>query len=372
MNHLHVCLIAMMRKRHLLAIVFLAAFGCNACKKADSKSDQKDFPLTIRPEQPSSKPELDPKTGFLNETFELPANKALDLLRSASSVNSNAPSAQGPDPFGSGNPKKSPAKAPDPFASPPVPSPISGPVHQAFTSIGIPFPPGTSASYDPERGKLTVVQTPEGIGLIRQILSPFREIPDTAAIRFELYEVPALLALRLEQSAAAHFDDTPEWKALQDLLGEDGIRLIEIATLQSRSGERAKFEDGEVVVYRSGTTAEAKDGENETVDFFEQRLVGTIVETDLIIGSDNFTMNLNFALEYHSAPPEWIPTASGPGADDAPPATVFHMKKLITDITIHDGQTRLLTSWTPTGKPEHAESDSRILVFVSANLQRAE
>jgi hypothetical protein len=357
----------MIRKSHLLALLLLAVFGANACKKADSKSDQKDFHLTIRPEQPGSKPEPDPKTGFLNETFDLPASKSLELLKSATSATSNEPSDHGPDPFGSTTSSKPSAKAPDPFG--PSPPPPSGPVHQAFAAIGIPFPPGTSASYDPENGKLTVVQTPEGVGLVRMILAPFQETPNSAAIRFEFYEVPALLALHLEQSAAAHFNDTPEWEALQKLLGEDGIRLLEVATIQSKSGERAKFEDGETFFYPAGTQDKDKE-EKSKAEIHKERLVGTIIEADLVVGVDAYTMDLNFALEYHSAPPEWIASPENHAGDASPPATVFHMKTLTTQITIHDGQTRLLTSWTPTGKPEFADNDRRILVFVSANLQR--
>lgn len=368
MNRLHPCLLAMIRKPHLLAILLLAVFGTNACKKAGSNSDQNDFQLTIRPELQSSKPEPDPKTGFLSETFDLPASKALDLLKSATSATSNEPSDHGPDPFGSPPSSKPAAKAPDPFG--PSPPPPSGPVHQAFAAIGIPFPPGTSASYDPENGKLTVVQTPEGVGLVRMILAPFQETPNSAAIRFEFYEVPALLALRLEQSAAAHFNDTPEWEALQKLLGEEDIRLLEVATIQSRSGERAKFEDGETFFYPAGTQDKDEAEKIDAVEIHKERLVGTIIEADLVVGADAYTMDLNFALEYHSAPPEWISTSNGPDSSDIPPATVFHVKQLTTNITIHDGQTHLLTSWTPTGKPEFADKDRRILVFVSANLQR--
>lgn len=365
MNCLHPCFLAMIRKSHLLAILLLAVLGANACKKTDSKSEQKDFHLTIRPEMPSSKPEPDPKTGFLSETFNLPAGRALDLLKSATSATSNETSDNGPDPFGSITSSKSSPKAPDPFGS--SPPPRSGPVHQAFAAIGIPFPPGTYASYNPEKGTLSVIQTPEAVGLIRMILEEFREIPDSAAIRFEFYEVPALLALRLEQSAASHFDDTPEWESVQGLLGKDGIRLLEVATLQSKSGERAKFEDGEIFFYPAGTRDKDEEEKSEAVEIQKERLVGTIIEADLVVGADAYTINLNFSLEYHSAPPEWISPTDG---SDLPPATVFHMKKLVTNITIHDGQTRLLTSWTPTGKPEFSIKDMRILVFVSANLQR--
>jgi len=55
-------------------------------------------------------------------------------------------------------------------------------------------------------------------GLVQESLSHNRD-PASTAFRFEFYEVPALLALRIEQSASAHADDIPEWETLQSLLG---------------------------------------------------------------------------------------------------------------------------------------------------------
>jgi len=338
----------------LLAMLFAASVAGSSCgDRSPALSD-----LKIRPEEPSVvQPVADPATGFLTLTFELPVHHALDLLESSN-----------PD-----DPVVVSNKEPDPFGSSPSPPPPSGAVHQAFIAIGIPFPPGASATYDPDRGKLTVIQTPEAIGLIRHILTKYQETPASAAVRFEFYEVPALLSLRLEQSAAAHFDDTPEWDALQKLLDGDGARLLQIATLQTISGQRTKFEDGASFFHqtRVQNPEEAAKEDGPELEFYEERLVGTILETDLVIGADNRTMDLNLALEYHSAPPEWVSATAGPAASDSPPAAVFHVKKLWTQISIRDGETRLLTSWTPTGRPEDTQGDRRILVFVSANLQRA-
>ena len=336
----------------LPAMLFAASVAGSSCgDRSPALSD-----LKIRPGEPSVvQPVADPATGFLTLTFELPVHHALDLLESSN-----------PD-----DPVVVSNKEPDPFGSSPSPPPPSGAVHQAFAAIGIPFPPGTSATYDPDRGKLTVIQTPEAIGLIRHILTKYQETPASAAVRFEFYEVPALLSLRLEQSAAAHFDDTPEWDALQRLLDGDGTGLLQIATLQTISGQRTKFEDGASFFHRTRVQNSQEAAKDDGPELYEERLIGTILETDLVIGADNRTMDLNLALEYHSAPPEWVPTTAEPAASDSPPAAVFHIKKLITQIRIHDGETRLLTSWTATGRPEDTQGDRRILVFVSANLQRA-
>lgn len=332
---------------YFLAIGLISFFGCSACKDSKSRIDHANFELSIHRETVvGTKSEPHPETGYVSEQFDLPVNTLLGLLEAGAAGEREPPTE-------------------NPFADP-VTTP-AGPIHEAFQAMGIPFPPGTSATYDADKKLLSVTQTPESMALIRHLTNESRGIPNSAAIRFEFYEVPALLALRLEQSAAAHFDNTPEWKALQELLDNDDIRLLQVATIQSRSGERAKFENGETFVYRSGPRDDVADAKNEAINLFEERLVGTIIETDLVVGTDAHAMNLNFYLEYHSAPPEWITTADG---TDSPTATVFHIKKLTTNFTIHDGQTRLLTSWTPTGKAENNNGDRRILVFLAANLQR--
>lgn len=347
MKYFHICLSPSKLRPFLLAIGVTSFFGYSACKDSKSRLDHANFELSIHRETVvGTKSEPHPETGFVSEQFDLSVNALLGLLHAGVAGDGEPPTA-------------------NPFADP-VTTP-AGPIHEAFKAMGIPFPPGTSATYDADKKLLSVTQTPESMALIRHLTNESRGIPNSAAIRFEFYEVPALLALRLEQSAAAHVDNTPEWKALQELLDNDDIRLLEVATIQSRSGERAKFENGETFVYRSGIKNDVADAESKAINLFEERLVGTIIETDLVIGTDAHTMNLNFQIEYHSAKPEWIPTADG---TDSPAATVFHMKKLTTNFTIHDGQTRLLTSWTPTGKAENKKADRRILVFVVANLQR--
>lgn len=353
-------------KRAFMLPLLVSVLGfTSSCKKPTSPFN----PDEIRPQNltesaagTASLP--DPETGFLNETFTLPVANALSLLKAASIANSPLQKEHDADPFAASDPFKEKNAHDESNRS------SNEPLHQAFENLGIPFAAGTSATYDSKSGRLTVVQSPEAMGLIRQVLAGFREIPRTAAVRFEFYEVPALLALRLEQSSAPHFDDTPEWEALQNLLSEDEVRLLDIATLQTRSGERSKFEDGESFIYQSGWQSKAADDDADIVPVFEDRFVGTMIEIEIVIGADGHTIDLNFMIEYHSAPPEFVATTRDPEDLYSVPATVFHMKKLVTNFTLHDGEARLLTSWTPTGQPEYKKGDRRILVFVTANLQR--
>jgi len=283
----------------LFATVPALAIALSACGEPSSRKVQKDYPLEIRSRpEPPAPPEPDPETGLVSDAFPIPQYSFLQHLRSWVPDSSEARRA---DPFGFDNPFAEPSEI--------QPDGAPGPIQQALAGLGIPFPEGTSASYDPEAGALRLVQTPESMGLVRYLVDQsLREStgPTSVSFRFEFYEVPALLALRLEQSAAAHLDDTPEWEALQSPLGEDGIRLVNAATVQSASGQRTKQEDGETYHYPDAFESEAEDGEGEPVVHFKERLVGTMIELDPVLGTDDRTIDLNLALEFHTAPPEWV------------------------------------------------------------------
>jgi len=81
------------------------------------------------------------------------------------------------------------------------------------------------------------------------------------------------------------------------------------------------------------------------------------------------------ALEFHTAPPDSVATnreGDSEGGVHAR-ATLFHAKKVTTQLILPDGGTRLIASWTPTGKPEFGQfghGETRTLVFLAANIQR--
>jgi hypothetical protein len=73
---------------------------------------------------------------------------------------------------------------------------------------------------------------------------------------------------------------------------------------------------------------------------------------------------LNLALEHHTAEPG---LAAVGGKPDLPR---FHVKSVQANLQIANGDYLLLTSWTPTGNPEHADDDATHVVFAHASIQR--
>ena len=325
----------------IFGLAGLLATGC------DDSSPSSSTALHI--ERPGLDETIDPETGFQEVQFPLsPWSQFWSVLSEP---------APPPDPFTSSTPTPRAPKDLDP-------RPI-------FEHFGIPFPEGTAAIYhhDGERDVLTITHHPGTIQEIKGILRPFLGLPSDVTLRFEFYEVPALLALRLEQSAAQHFDHTPEWKKLQNLIEESEIELLNTVTLQSRSGQRAKFEEGETVSYFAGY--EKTESESKTEELlrpvFEERLVGTVIEIDPVSGDEGI-IDLNFSIEYHTAPAEFPEVSRARSASFEASMPVFHEKRLLTSLGLRSGQKRLLASWTPTGKPEYEAKDVRHLVFLHGSI----
>ncbi len=313
--------------------------------------------LVIRPKLSAEVPRADPETGLITESFPLPLWKAIRKLKQFEEPSEANPLA-------------------DPFAAPDTSPYDDGlPFQKNLETLGIPFPEGTSASYDAEQRELTVVQTPENMGIIREVMKAEDPREVMISLRFEFYEVPALLALRLEQNACEHSEHTPEWNALRETLKSGDSRLISVALLQGRSGQRTRYQEGDQIVYFAGYERDKESPQSPPRPLYEWRNIGTEIEVEPIAGRREDIIDLNFRLVYHTAPAESVleampaPDFRVPGAGSRPSLPVFHEKSLTTQLGLYSGDIRLLTSWTPTGKAEYAEKDVRHLVFLQAALQ---
>jgi len=191
-------------------------------------------------------------------------------------------------------------------------------------------------------------------------------------LRAEIYELPALHALKLQHSAEGEVDHTGEWQATLRLMGEGTARFVTSATILGRSGQRSKFVDVREVIYAADFNWRHPEKPKAISPVFETRDVGTLFEVDLVVGGDNETIDLNLALEYHSAPPtEKMVTLAIPGMAQPieVPVPVFHVNKITTQLTMKDGSVRLIGAWRPTGKPEYEARDLMQVVFLKVDLQ---
>lgn len=261
---------------------------------------------------------------------------------------------------------------PDPFAGPTEPVPAPG--QKILEAFGIEFPEGSRAEYDKDSGILTVEQTPEWMDMIEAILDRAAGREMITNVRAEIYEAPAALALRLEQSVSDHYDHEPELLALQEVVESGEARFITSANLQARSGQRSVHEAAEEVIYFAGYSWDKEVEPARLKPEFETRNVGTRLEIDAVIGPDRQTIDVNFSLEHHTASPSWTSTSFPyPGEDE--PVSVelphFHVKTMVSQISFISGDTKLLGSWRPTGLPEFEDADVMRIVFLRADVQQA-
>jgi len=257
----------------------------------------------------------------------------------------------------------------DPFADSPVKETrqlTDQQAQQILEEAGITFGKGAKVHYDKSASILTVVQTPDQLELCEAYLGIHycgyqSEIP----IRVEIYELSMTHAQELLESCEGQSDHTAERNAVRQLVKEGGAKLIALPSVISRSGQRSKIVDAYEIPYLEQVGIKSENGEEKPKQesMFGSRPVGTILEVDPVLGADNWTIDLNFTLEHHTAPPEHISVSKG---IEMP---VFHSKEITTQLSLLKGSYILVGSWKPTGKQEYDKNDLMQVVFLTANVQ---
>ncbi|MCF6312036.1 MAG: hypothetical protein L3J39_06255 [Verrucomicrobiales bacterium] len=241
---------------------------------------------------------------------------------------------------------------------------------QILEQAGIDFPKGTSAEYDWDTGRLTVQHKPDGMLLVEAYIDRVSSRAERHLIfQLEIYRLPALLVLELQQSASEQADHTPERNAVYDLIKTEHAKLIGSLSLESRSGQRATMIDG--LQYRYLDRYEWDEKSQKILPVFMTQDVGTVLEIDPVLGADDSTMDVSFSFEHHTAPPDQKMTQIRLPDSESNiefPVPVFHSKKVITQITMQSGTTRMICVYRPTGDEEYQKKDLMEVVFLKASV----
>ncbi|MFK5923840.1 MAG: hypothetical protein QM496_16805 [Verrucomicrobiota bacterium] len=237
---------------------------------------------------------------------------------------------------------------------------------EIFEEAGIEFPKGTSVEFDWGTGLLTVWQKPDGMLLIESYIDRVSSRAERhLSFQLEIYRLPALLVLELQQSASEQSDHTPERNAVYDLIKKKHANLIGSLSLECRSGQRATMVDGQQ--YRYLDRYEWDEKSQKILPVFMIQDVGTVFEVDPVLGADDSTMDVSFSFEHHTAPPDQKMTQIRlPNSESNIefPVPVFHSKKVVTQITMQSGTTRIICVYRPTGDEEHQKKDLMEVVFL--------
>lgn len=243
---------------------------------------------------------------------------------------------------------------------------------EVLEAYGVVFGPGAGVFYDAS-GQLFVRNTPDQMDLVEAVLESLaRGSEKQINVLVEIYQVPALVALKLEQSGSAEADHTPEREGVIRMIERGEASFVTSATLIARSGQRAYTEDVFERIYTDYREKDPEKKEGKTEPYFETRNIGTTLELDPVLGPDDKTIDLNFTLEHHSAPPTYRTlSARFAGSDHLYniPAPEFHVKKITTQMTLLDGNIKMIGAWRPTGKPEFEANDLMQIAFLKADVQ---
>jgi len=240
----------------------------------------------------------------------------------------------------------------------------------ALESIGIPFPEGATASFNPALSRMFVKNTNENLDLVAAFFeSMLWDPPSNTTFTTHVLQGPGPLLRRLTAQAASKCDHRAELDELLAAVKTGTVQHLNTARIETKSGTRATTEQGQEHSAISEVSVNDKGAPS-----FEQetRLVGLRVELEPTVGADGVTVELSIAPEFHPAPPfehrEHIIDTQGRRLEF--PLTDYHQAKVTTGITLPDDTARLLSLYKPTGKPEFEKEDILQVIFITCDVLR--
>jgi hypothetical protein len=255
---------------------------------------------------------------------------------------------------------------------------------------GIVFPAGASARFNPATSTFVVRNTEAALSQVEALMGDIVRCPPQA-VQITLFIAQAD-AKSLRASVAgttAKADHAQELAALERLATEGVADFPVILRCDTRSGQRATLESGGMHAYagslgeeprktgdaaktgESAPKSKATSSESKTVSAsIVQRMAGTRMEIDPVIGPDGVTVEVNLSLEHHYAPPT-LPVApanaNAAGKLVELPGANFHCAKLTSALTVYSGMTKLLGVWRPEG-PEFEGKDVMQAAFLRVDV----
>jgi len=270
-------------------------------------------------------------------------------------------------------------EVPDPFAGsqtpppkPPPPSPHHAPLtaKQILEQGGIPFPAGALAAFDPATNELVFTNTQANIDAVEAFTSGIIDggrpllIVDTLLV----IEADAATLREIAEEGAHQSDHSEALNKLEALAAQGKAKVVSVFRLPGRSGQRVQCQTGTESREMKDFKADDKGRLTATT---QTRLAGTSLEVDQVLGPDGWTIEVNFSMSYHYAPPIRLPEAASPAKGVltiARSPAEFHATSITSAFIIQTGMTRLLGVWKPEGSHEWDGKEVMQAAFLQVNI----
>ncbi len=227
-----------------------------------------------------------------------------------------------------------------------------------FAQLGLNLPEGTAFAAD-RKSWTYAVRTPQNYfaAIEANSAGDMSRVPTHLVFQLHIVQADAKELRDVVKYSQTHADLTNEWKRLRGLPNKNQTRILHSARLETRSGQRASIAAGAQHEHANGFKIDAQgriEWKRETTQ------TGLQFEIEPVIGPDGTTVDINFDLTYHYAPPtERMALAgeAGPFGKIEVPVTDYHRAKVQTAMTFVDGMTRLIGVWRPEGVAELDKQD---------------
>ena len=225
-------------------------------------------------------------------------------------------------------------------------------LEQFFKKQGIVLPAGSLAVMDGLHEVLAVRTIGEAHGQIAMLAHSFQNnnLPKIVALRVDVLEAETAEVLKVMDEAARVPDHAALLERLEAQAAAGRGKLLGSSRVGTKSGQRASIEC--TTQHSYGTEFQVNEKGSSATSAYESRPVGTRVEIDPVVGADGQTLDLNYSIEHHLAPPilRGIPVATLNDKRVELPVTDFTTGQIQTSVTLRQGQTRLAGVWQAVGE----------------------
>lgn len=318
----------------------------------------------IPAEEKKTAPKLGLLSGMVIKKFHVPP----DFL-SAENSNAAAPA----DPFGPRSPS-----SPEPTFN------VRMTAESVLKAQGIAFPEGSSATFNRATAVLTVVNLPANMELVEAFVESITyHTPAVLQFRAHIIEADSALVRKIARSSLSVTDHREAWQALQAEVTAGRGRVVSVAAIETRSGQRCQVQSGSFYAWAtSNLTPQISEIKTEkTVTAIaalpvaelradiERIPLGVQFEIDPVLGSDGFTIDVNASIQRQSQPPSEHFAPAEPQTVDAPLVN-FHPQILSTAFTSADKLWRLVGTWQSVGADGQLDPAVMQAIFIQAVVLR--
>lgn len=236
-----------------------------------------------------------------------------------------------------------------------------------FEYIGVSNPKGALFVFDPDTFTFAA-RLPRGAqtAIANLAEAARQQTPKYVANELTIIEADAPRIREIVDGASKNANHRQLLDSLFEAADNGNAEIIATLTQEARSGQRTSIRKQIDTTYPGYLTADAEDWIEYDLD---SRNTGLSWELDPVIGSAGHTIDLNFNLETHYAPPRKRQEPISKRGDTELSAAVvdFHLARVTTSITLRDGDAKLVGVW----KPENVEGrndDTLQVAFTEATI----